>query len=109
MTIMSYRAFGKKLALGVTGMAVLVVPIAMGILNAPPVRAQEAVDWQKAAGGKMAFEVASVKASQGAFVPSNFPLDPSDSYGATNGRISAESPLSGYIQFAYKLWGCEVE
>jgi hypothetical protein len=109
MTAMSYPTFGKKLALGATGIAVLAVRIAMGILNASAIRAQEAGDWQKAAGGKMAFQVDSVKPSAGAFMPSNFPLDPSDSYGATGGRLSAQSPLSGYIQFAYKLWGYEVD
>jgi len=90
-------------------MAVLAVPIAVGILNASAIRAQEAVDWQKAAGGKMAFEVDSVKPSAGAFVPSNFPLDPSDSYGATNGRLSADDTLADYIEFAYKVWGNELQ
>jgi len=106
---MSCLSFRKKLARGAAGIAVLAVPIAMDILNASPVRAQEPVDWQKAAGGKMAFEVDSVKPSAGAFAPSNFPLDPSAGYVATNGRLSAQSPLSGYIQFAYKLWGYEVD
>ena len=57
----------------------------------------------------MAFDVASIKPSKGAFVPSNFPLDPSDDYSATNGRLSADSTLSGYILFAYKLWGNEAQ
>ena len=34
----------------------------------------------------MAFDVASIKPSKGPFVPSNFPLDPSEDYSATNGR-----------------------
>jgi bla regulator protein BlaR1 len=65
--------------------------------------------WPTAAGGKMAFEVASVKPSQGAFTPPNFPLDAGDAYinMRTNepptGRFKADFPLSVYIQFAYKL------
>ncbi len=57
----------------------------------------------------MAFDVASIKPDKGAFVPSNFPLDPSDDYGATNGRLSADDTLAGYIEFAYKVWGNEVQ
>ncbi len=58
--------------------------------------------WQIAAGGKMAFEVASVKPSQGEFHPPNFPLDNGDAYAATGGRFSAAFALPTYIQFAYK-------
>ena len=57
----------------------------------------------------MAFDVASIKPSKGAFVPSNFPLDPSDDYGATNGRLTADDTLAEYIEFAYKVWGNEVQ
>jgi uncharacterized protein (TIGR03435 family) len=58
----------------------------------------------------MAFDVASIKPSKGAFVPSNFPLDPSDDYyGATNGRLTADDTLAEYIEFAYKVWGTEVQ
>jgi bla regulator protein blaR1 len=45
--------FAKKLALAVTGMAALAVPIAIGIINAPRIRAQSA--------RPLAFEVASIK------------------------------------------------
>jgi hypothetical protein len=41
-------------------MAVLVASI-----FAPALRAQQVADWQTAAGGKMAFEVASVKLTKG--------------------------------------------
>jgi len=56
-------SLGKKLALGMTGMLAFTVPIIIGVLNA--VWAQEIPDWQTKAGGKMAFEVASVKLSHG--------------------------------------------
>jgi hypothetical protein len=99
----------KKLVLGAAALAGLGTPIAVGILNAPAIRAQDAIDWQARAGGKMAFDVASIKPGKGAFVPSNFPLDPSDDYSATNGRLSSDNTLAGYIEFAYKVWGNEVE
>jgi len=57
----------------------------------------------------MAFDVASVKPSNGPYVPSNFPLDPSDDYGATNGRLTADARLPEYIEFAYKVWGNPVQ
>jgi len=75
----------------------------------PAVRAQDAIDWQIRAGGRMAFDVVSVKPSKGAFVPSNFPLDPSEDYGVTNGRLTADGTLAEYIEFAYKVWGNEIQ
>jgi bla regulator protein BlaR1 len=68
-------------------------------------------DWQVAAGGKMEFEIASVKPSpQGEFRPPNFPLDNGDSFinlgngELPRGRFSARFPLIVYITFAYKIW-----
>ena len=91
-------------------MVAVAMPIMIGVLNAPAVRAQNAADWQTKAGGKMAFEVASVKLSKpDAIRTANFPLDPSDSFQdmrtneRPNGRFSATSQLSTYIRFAYKL------
>jgi bla regulator protein BlaR1 len=61
-------------------------------------------EWQTAAGGKMAFEVASIKPSNpGKFTPPAFPLDSGDAYASVNGRFSADFPLGVYISFAYKL------
>lgn len=63
--------------------------------------------WQSAAGGKMSFEVASVRQSKpGTVTPANFGMDISDSFeGADpNGRFTADYTLATYIQFAYKLW-----
>jgi uncharacterized protein (TIGR03435 family) len=65
-------------------------------------------DWQLAAGGKMEFDVASVK--QDTATPSretvntNIPLGPMDMYSPTGGLLSATNyPLLQYIVFAYKL------
>ncbi len=99
----------KKLALAAAALAGLGTVIVVGILNPPAIRAQDATSWQTRAGGKMAFDVASVKPSNGPYVPSNFPLDPSDDYAATNGRLTADARLPEYIEFAYKIWGNQVQ
>jgi uncharacterized protein (TIGR03435 family) len=72
----------------------------------PQVSAQSAAaDWEKAAGGRMSFEVASVKQNtSGNFVPAKFPLDDGDAYASTGGLFTAVGfPVITYIQFAYKL------
>jgi uncharacterized protein (TIGR03435 family) len=70
-------------------------------------RAQDAhvlPEWQVAAGGKMAFDVASVKlVASGSYVPAGFPLDAGNGYRFTGGRFSAAFPLFVYVMFAYKL------
>ena len=58
-------------------------------------------DWQKAAGGKMAFDIASVKPTNRPELPS-FPLDTGNAKPA-GGRFSASFDLGSYINFAYKL------
>jgi bla regulator protein BlaR1 len=58
-------------------------------------------DWQKAAGGKMAFDVASVKPTSRPELPS-FPLD-SGNAKPSGGRFSASFGVASYILFAYKL------
>ena len=111
-TIMWSRAalrvnFMNKVALATAGVATLAVPIVIGILNAPSVLAQAEAGWQTKAGGKMTFEVASVKLSNGEFVPPNVPLNFGEAYRATGGYFKADFPLSVYIEFAYKIWPTE--
>jgi uncharacterized protein (TIGR03435 family) len=86
--------------------------IAGWIATAVPATSQEhqtaqpptAPDWQTAAGGKMVFEVASIKPSDhGKFMPPAFALDAGDSYASNGGRFFADFPLWVYITFAYKL------
>jgi uncharacterized protein (TIGR03435 family) len=74
----------------------------------PRVSAQSpdgSADWEKAAGGKMSFEVASVKQNvAGTSQSSAFPLDDSDAYEPNGGLLSVvNTPLVVYIVFAYKL------
>ncbi len=78
--------------------------LSTAVMAAGTIAAQspDAPDWQKAAGGKMAFEVASVKPDSGPFRPPNFPLDNGNSF-APGSRFSADFPLLAYVQFAYKV------
>jgi uncharacterized protein (TIGR03435 family) len=95
--------------------------VSLILLTFAPVRSQSASapqgahqeptpQWQVDAGGKMAFDVVSVKrhpydpASPVYYPHSNFSLDDSDLYKPTGGLMSAENmPVRSYISFAYKL------
>jgi bla regulator protein BlaR1 len=60
--------------------------------------------WQKSAGGKMEFEVASIHpAAPGASMRQNFDMSVEDVTIPAGGRISATGALGMFIQFAYKL------
>jgi uncharacterized protein (TIGR03435 family) len=93
----------KKLALGIAGMLALLGPIVIGILHTPAIRAQDVSDWQTKAGGKMAFEVASVKLTTGQAGPPSFPINVGEAYRPTGGFFKADFPLEIYIEFAYKI------
>jgi uncharacterized protein (TIGR03435 family) len=98
--------FVKKLLSLAIGATVLVGPLAFGI-NTPLLHAQSTdTDWEKAAGGKMAFEVASVKRSppgtEGS--RSNFPLTlGSSNFASVGSLMSVNLPLRVLIGFAFKL------
>ena len=107
-------SFAKKAALAIAGAAVLTAPVLVGIANAPVILAQPpsgVTQWQAAAGGHMAFEVASVKlmkpGSRGR--APNFNLGDGNGFtdpltGASpHGRFSATFRVPAYISFAYKL------
>ena len=73
----------------------------------PPLRAQSVEDTaakQKAADGSMQFEVASIHQDKGPFTPPTFALSADDAYIANTDSLTADFPLSVYIEFAYKLW-----
>lgn len=95
----------KKLVLAAIGVIAVLIPLAIGLANAPLLRAQSsATDWEKAAGGELSFDVASVKANK---VPaawrSSIPLS-GDEFPANGGRLSITSVrLTDLITFAYKL------
>jgi bla regulator protein blaR1 len=79
-------------------------PVIFGACSAQTIAGQASTDdWQKAAGGKMEFEVASVRLNPGPLEPANFRLSPDDAYANTGGLLIADYPLDTYIEFAYKL------
>ena len=84
------------------------MPLLLTMLRSCSVSAQTAVahipDWQNAAGGTMAFEVASVHEDKGQFRPPSFPLSADELFQEPNGRFHADFALPNYIQFAYKIW-----
>ena len=101
----------RRLFLATIGTAALAVPIVAGALTPPRPRAQAPVasppipQWQKDAGGKMAFDVASVKSNKSGSRPtSNVPLDSQGLFTPTGGLFSAmDFPLLEYTMVAYKL------
>lgn len=87
----------------VTAVAALALAVMLGMVHEPAILAQSPdADWQAAAGGRMAFEVASVRIDKGPFRSPNFPLDTGDAFTPGN-RFSADFPLLTYIHFAYKV------
>jgi uncharacterized protein (TIGR03435 family) len=97
---------------GVLGLAGLGVAIVLGGIMASGLIAQakspQVPQWQRDAGGKMAFDVASVKENKSGLSSnrpsSNIPLDPQNLYAPTGGLFSATNfPLLEYVMFAYKL------
>jgi len=91
----------KKIALATIGLAALVAPVLIGVLNAPAVLAQDDTDWQVKAGGKRSFDVASVKPTRNGGIP-NFSFGPGNDK-TRGGRLAATLPLQNFIEFAYKL------
>jgi uncharacterized protein (TIGR03435 family) len=68
-------------------------------------------NWQIAGGGKLSFEVATIKPNFSDDSPKvNFTLGPGDTYAATAGRFLASNiSLLDYIRFAYKLTDGQIE
>jgi hypothetical protein len=105
--------FSKKLPFVAVSLMALVASFAFGQENAASrtkAAAGQAVkpaisQWQTAAGGKMSFDVASIRPTKpGVFTPPNFALSSDDSYSPNGGLLSADFSLATYIEFAYKLW-----
>jgi bla regulator protein BlaR1 len=97
---MADRLVRKSLLVAASWLAISPSVVLGQVSAAQPPAASE---WQIAAGGKMAFEVASIKPDPGPFRPPNFPLDPGEAYRPVGGRFSADFSLTTYITFAYKL------
>lgn len=83
--------------------AALLTGLALGAAGQAPASMAE---WQKAAGGKLEFEVASVRPSQAPYANqsnSNLDLDASDIFRYAGGPIRTTGNLIGYIAFAYRI------
>jgi uncharacterized protein (TIGR03435 family) len=63
----------------------------------------EMPDWQKAAGGKMEFDVASVRLDTGDFKPPSIAMSSDDGMQPRDGLFHTDFPLSVDIEFAYKI------
>jgi uncharacterized protein (TIGR03435 family) len=98
--------FAKKISLSALGTLALGLPVLVGTLNVLVILAQDVADWETAAGGKMAFDAASVKLSTGLLFP-DFPLNSNNAKPPGN-RLSAAFPLETFISFAYKLNAAEL-
>lgn len=109
---MSKLGRGGKLALvGVAGCVLLAIV-------GPAFEGQSAIneDWEKAAGGKISFDVASIKQNLSGLPPvgdnptANFPLDDGYAYAANGALLSVTNfPLQAFIDFAYKLTPSQVQ
>jgi uncharacterized protein (TIGR03435 family) len=98
---------GTKALLAAAGLFAIAAPIAIGLLHGvATAQSPDVPDWQTRAGGKMAFEVASVKPSR-EFRPPNFPLDLGNAK-ASGGRLSGTLPLVLCVAFAYKLLPADI-
>lgn len=91
----------------VAALAVAGVLTAALFAQAPTAQSPAVPEWQTAAGGKMAFDVASIKPSNGT-LHTNVNLSDLDGSPPSGGFLSANFPLSSYISFAYKLSGDQV-
>ena len=105
---MNNRCFGKKSIRACTCGCILLV-IAVPWLVRAQSSQSDITAWEKDAGSKMAFDVASVKENKSGVSASNMPtsnvpLDAQNLYGPTGGLFSATNfPLLEYMRFAYKL------
>jgi uncharacterized protein (TIGR03435 family) len=78
---------------------------AQSIQNPLPATPARTPQWQTDAGGKRAFDIASVKPNRSSdSAASNFPLGPGDAFVPNGGLFAASNqPLVVYLTFAYKL------
>jgi uncharacterized protein (TIGR03435 family) len=112
MTRSSAQLFfiNRKFFRTATRIAAVAGSLILGLIAAPQLRAQSPqADWEKAAGSKMSFEVASVKVNKGGLPPSgpmphsNIPMGPEDDQPTGNLLSITNTALSGLISFAYKF------
>jgi bla regulator protein BlaR1 len=81
-------SLGRKLLLGAAALTTLAAPVTIGLLNAPPGRAQTP------AGAPSAFEVASIKPNKSGARGGQFSTEP-------GGIVATNMPLRTFIKAAY--------
>jgi uncharacterized protein (TIGR03435 family) len=84
------------------GIGLLCCVVSIGSISAQT-NVESPPAWQRAAGGSMTFEVASVRKDKGEFKIPSFPLSPDEAFQDPKGRFHADFALPTYIQFAYKV------
>jgi uncharacterized protein (TIGR03435 family) len=89
----------------VTALAASGGQLAPALAQSPGSKTYVMPQWQTDAGGKMEFDVASVKPNKSDDQPaSSFPLGPGDAFIPTGGLFRAANfPMIAYLRFAYKL------
>lgn len=99
----------NRLLVGLTGIAGFAA-LAASIISGATVHAQIAPDfvpeWQKAAGSKLSFEVASIKpGNPDKWTPANISFVGNDFMGGVNphGHFAAQFPVADYVEFAYNV------
>jgi hypothetical protein len=118
MTITAFAdemRFNRRLRMKVAGLIALASSVVLALATIPR-KAQKTTGetqsvnlhitpgWENASGGKMAFEVASIRvAKPGTFTPPNFALNIDDTSIPPGGRFLADFPLESYIEFAYTI------
>ncbi len=92
--------FSMNQLLRAVGLIVIAMPLASALAQAP----KETLDGQKAAGGKIAFEVATIKpAESGKRIAANIGLNVDDEPIPSGGRLLVQGTLPALIEFAYKI------
>jgi len=87
------------------GIWVVALGVAMSASAAAGQAQRRTPEWETKAGGKMAFEVASVRLSNpDKRMPNSVSLNAEDGDAPTGDNFTADAPLDVYITFAYKLW-----
>jgi bla regulator protein blaR1 len=101
-------SLSKRLLLSGTMLMVVAIPVFLGAQASTLSRSE---DWQTLTGGKMEFEVASIRENKsGDSTRVNFTLGPGNAYASTGGRFSVTSlPILDLIRFAYKLSNGQTE
>jgi bla regulator protein blaR1 len=93
----------RQIACATLAAAIAVLSIS-SVAQLAPSTVQPVPEWQKAAGGKMEFEVASIRpAPPGASWHSNMDFSVEDAAIPPGGHLSATTQLGGMVNFAYKL------